>query len=173
MIGRLLPVLLLALPLAACGDGGSTAQDPADSPEGSETSEPATPSASDPSPSEEPSTDGGTDPSPSATPTPSSTSTPEPGGTTPTPTTTPTPDPTATTTPPSGALERIRVVGEVVSGGDCVVVRDDNGITWTVAGDGAERLAPGARVQVTGTPDLRATGCGGPLVTARTITVLG
>lgn len=168
MIGRLVPVLLLALPLAACGDGGSTAQDPADSPE-SETSEPATPSPSDPSTSPT-----STDPDPSGTsPTPSSTSTPEPTGTATAATPTPTPDPTTTTTPPSGALERIRVVGEVVSGGDCVVVRDDNGITWTVTGEGAEKLASGARVQVTGTPDLRATGCGGPLVTARTITVLG
>jgi len=88
----------------------------------------------------------------------------------PSPSTTTPPSPT---TPPSEALEKIRIVGEVVSTGDCVVVRDDNAITWTITGGGAARLDRGARVRVTGAPDLRAEGCGGPLVRAVTIVVEG
>lgn len=82
-------------------------------------------------------------------------------------------EPTATTTtPPSEGLEKIRVVGEVVQVGDCVVVRDDNATTWTVTGEQSAELRMGSRVQVTGAPDLTATGCGGPVVLAATITVV-
>ncbi|GAA1912317.1 hypothetical protein [Nocardioides hwasunensis] len=85
----------------------------------------------------------------------------------------PTASPSAgATTPPSEGLQKIRVVGEVVQTGDCVVVRDDNATTWTIEGEGADGLSPGDRVSVTGAPDLTATGCGGPLVRARTISVL-
>lgn len=80
---------------------------------------------------------------------------------------------TSTTTPPSEGLEKIRVVGEVVEVGDCVVVRDDNDLTWTIAGDLAPDLVSGDRVQVAGAPDLAAEGCGGPIVLATRITVLG
>lgn len=79
--------------------------------------------------------------------------------------------PTKPTVPPSEGQQKIRVVGEITSVGDCVVVRDDNAITWTISGKGAGSLAEGDRVQVTGAPDLRATGCGGPLVIATTVTV--
>jgi hypothetical protein len=102
----------------------------------------------------------------------------EPTATTATPTVTPTATPTATeptastTTPPSEGLEKIRVVGEVVQVGDCVVVRDDNATTWTVTGEQSGKLRMGSRVQVTGAPDLTATGCGGPVVLAATITVV-
>ena len=86
---------------------------------------------------------------------------------------TPASEPTSsTTTPPSEGLEKIRVVGEVVQVGDCVVVRDDNATTWTVAGEQSAELRMGSRVQVTGAPDLTATGCGGPLVLAAAITVV-
>lgn len=88
---------------------------------------------------------------------------------TPTPTATPT---SGTTTPPSEGLEKIRVVGEVVQVGDCVVVRDDNATTWTVTGAQSAELRMGSHVQVTGAPDLTATGCGGPLVLAAAITVV-
>ena len=82
-------------------------------------------------------------------------------------------EPTAsTTTPPSEGLEKIRVVGEVVQVGDCVVVRDDNATTWTVTGERSSELRMGSRVQVTGAPDLTATGCGGPVVLAAAITVV-
>ena len=88
------------------------------------------------------------------------------------PTPTPSPSPSrGSTTPPSEAMEKIRVVGVVVSTGDCVVLRDDNGITWTVTGSGTAQLEAGVRVRVTGTPDLRAEGCGGPLVRAAAIAV--
>lgn len=81
--------------------------------------------------------------------------------------------PTASpTTPPSEGLEKLRVVGEVVGVGDCVVVRDDHGTTWTVTGDDVEKLVLHDRVQATGTPDLTATGCGGPLVAVTRLTVL-
>lgn len=89
------------------------------------------------------------------------------------------PDPTSpaptttTTTPPSEGLEKVRVVGEVRETGDCVVVEDDDATTWTITGDLAAGLAPGDRVQVTGTPDLVATGCGGPVVQATVVTVVG
>lgn len=76
------------------------------------------------------------------------------------------------TVPPSGALQKVRVVGEVVQVGDCVVVEDDNATTWTITGDRARELVAGDRVAVTGTPDLTATGCGGPLVQATRITVV-
>ncbi len=78
---------------------------------------------------------------------------------------------TAVTTPPSEALQKVRVVGEVIEVGDCVVVEDDNAITWTITGERSGELELGARVQVTGTPDLRTQGCGGPIVRARTIVV--
>ena len=85
----------------------------------------------------------------------------------------PSTEPTAgTTTPPSEGLQKVRVVGQVVKDGDCVVVRDDNLITWTIAGDLAADLVLHDRVQVTGAPDLRATGCGGPIVTATSVRVL-
>lgn len=77
------------------------------------------------------------------------------------------------TTPPSEALQKIRVAGEVVEVGDCVVVRDDHTITWTITGDLAADLVLGDRVQVTGTPDLVTLGCGGSVVTAARVTVLG
>lgn len=85
---------------------------------------------------------------------------------------TPSPSPSATT-PPSEALQKIRVVGEVVEVGDCVVVRDDNAITWTITGEPAGALVLGDRVQVSGAPDLVAEGCGGPVVVAARVTVLG
>ncbi len=88
------------------------------------------------------------------------------------PTDDPTDEPsTAVTTPPSEALQKVRVVGEVIEVGDCVVVEDDNAITWTITGERSGELELGARVQVTGTPDLRTQGCGGPIVRARTIVV--
>lgn len=80
---------------------------------------------------------------------------------------------TGTTTPPSEGLQKVRVVGEVVEVGDCVVVRDDNAITWTIVGDLAASLAKGERVQVTGAPDLTAEGCGGPVVRVVRVTVVG
>ena len=86
--------------------------------------------------------------------------------------TTPTEPTGGVTTPPSEGMERIRVVGQVVEVGDCVVVRDDNRITWTVGGDLAGELVLHDRVDVTGAPDLRATGCGGPLVGAVSVRVL-
>lgn len=85
----------------------------------------------------------------------------------------PTKPPTGAITPPSGALQKIRVIGDVVEVGDCVVVRDDNDTTWTIAGDLASDLVVGDRVQVTGAPDLVALGCGGPVVKASVVTVLG
>jgi hypothetical protein len=89
------------------------------------------------------------------------------------PTVEPSMDPSAgTTTPPSEGLQKVRVVGQVVEDGDCVVVRDDNQITWTIAGDLAADLVLHDRVQVTGAPDLRATGCGGSVVTATSVRVL-
>ncbi|MGN0064846.1 MAG: hypothetical protein ACI379_11435, partial [Nocardioides sp.] len=98
------------------------------------------------------------------------------GRTTPTPESTSTP-PTSTrtnppTTPPSGPAQKVRVTGEVVRTGDCVVVRDSNGITWTVQGAGAEKLTEGESVLVVGAPDLTATGCEGSLVRATRITSL-
>lgn len=87
------------------------------------------------------------------------------------PTPTPTPTPTdAPTTPPSDAAQKIRVVGEVVQDGDCVAVEDDGGTTWTIAGEAAAGLSVGDRIQVTGIPDLAATGCAGPLVEALRVT---
>lgn len=83
----------------------------------------------------------------------------------------PTPSPSASpsspaTKPPGGALDKVRVVGRVVRADDCVVVEDDNATTWTIGGPLGDGLEVGDRVQVTGTPDLTATGCGGPLVEA-------
>lgn len=84
-----------------------------------------------------------------------------------------TPAPTSsTTTPPSEGLEKIRVVGQVIEDGDCVVVRDDNQITWTITGGPADELVLHDRVQVTGAPDLAAEGCGGPVVVATSVKVL-
>ncbi|MBS2940278.1 hypothetical protein KDN32_21290 [Nocardioides sp. J2M5] len=84
-----------------------------------------------------------------------------------------TPEPTASPTkPPSEGLEKLRVVGLVVEVGDCVVVRDDNGTTWTMTGDRAGDLTLDERVQVTGTPQLAATGCGGPPVEVSRFTYL-
>lgn len=108
----------------------------------------------------------------------------DPGGTTPgrsTSTTTPTSTPTTApstpptdqpTTPPSGQLEKVRVVGRVTGVGDCVVVRDDNGTTWTITGPLASELVLRDLVQVTGTPDLTAMGCAGPVVQAVRASVL-
>lgn len=79
---------------------------------------------------------------------------------------------TSPTTPPSEGLQKVRVVGQVVQDGDCVVVEDDNGTTWTIGGPHAGEATLHARVQVTGAPDLTATGCGGPLIEAVTVTVL-
>ncbi|MCW2738797.1 hypothetical protein [Nocardioides sp.] len=81
----------------------------------------------------------------------------------------PTPPPT---TPPSDGLQKLRVVGEVVQVGDCVVVEDDNATTWTIVGEPATGLVLGDRVQVTGAPDLTALGCGGPVVRASRVTVV-
>ncbi|WP_210650946.1 hypothetical protein [Nocardioides sp. SYSU D00065] len=78
-----------------------------------------------------------------------------------------------TTVPPSEGLEKVRVVGEVAQVGNCTVVEDDNAITWTITGDRAASLEVGDRVQVTGTPDLVALGCGGPVVRASVVTVVG
>ena len=89
-----------------------------------------------------------------------------------TPSSSATPPTTPPTTPPSGQLAKVRVVGEVIGTGDCVVVRDDNQITWTITGPKASSLVLHDRVQVTGTPDLRALGCGGPVVQAVVTTVL-
>ncbi|NYE38941.1 hypothetical protein F4692_004096 [Nocardioides cavernae] len=92
-----------------------------------------------------------------------------------TPAQTPTQTPTQTqgqTTPPSEGLQKVRVVGVVERTGDCVVVRDDNDITWTIAGADAKDLPAGERVAVTGAPDLAATGCGGPLVRATSVSPL-
>src|SRR4051794_21938868 len=59
-----------------------------------------------------------------------------------TPAGSPTGDPaTSPTVPPSDGLEKVRVVGEVVRDGDCVVVRDEHAITWTISGDGSAALA--------------------------------
>ena len=104
----------------------------------------------------------------------------DPDGTTPgrsssttTPTSTPTDEPTdQPTTPPSGQLEKVRVVGRVTGVGDCVVVRDDNRTTWTITGPLASELVLHDRVQVTGTPDLTAMGCAGPVVQAVRTSVL-
>lgn len=85
------------------------------------------------------------------------------------PTDSPTDSPTK---PPTEGLEKLRVVGQVVEVGDCVVVRDDNGTTWTMTGDLARELVLDDRVQVTGTPLLAATGCGGPPVEVARVTVL-
>jgi hypothetical protein len=71
---------------------------------------------------------------------------------------------------PSEALEKVRVVGEVVQDGDCVAVEDDNGTTWTIAGEAAAGLVAGDRVQVTGTPDIAAMGCAGPLLKVTRVT---
>lgn len=94
----------------------------------------------------------------------------EPTTASPSGTTTPTAEPT---TPPSEALQKVRVVGEVIEDGDCVLVRDDNAITWTITGDLASDLVVGDRVQVTGSPDLVALGCGGSVVIAARVTVVG
>lgn len=80
--------------------------------------------------------------------------------------------PTSPTTPPSEGRQKVRVVGQVIQDGDCVVVEDDNGTTWTIGGPYAAEATLHARVQVTGAPDLTATGCGGPLIRATTVTVL-
>ncbi len=53
-----------------------------------------------------------------------------------------------------------------------MVVRDDNGTAWTMTGDLARELVLDDRVQVTGTPLLAATGCGGPPVEVARVTVL-
>jgi hypothetical protein len=108
--------------------------------------------------------DSGTDPDGTTPGRSTSTSTP-----TSTPTTTPTDQPT---TPPSGQLEKVRVVGRVTGVGDCVVVRDDNGTSWTITGPPASELVLRDRVQVTGTPDLTAMGCAGPVVQAVRASVL-
>lgn len=87
---------------------------------------------------------------------------------------TPVPSPSAgQTTPPTDGLQKLRVVGVVERSGDCVVVRDDNGTTWTITGVPAKDLPTGARVAVTGAPDLAATGCGGPLVRATRVSPVG
>ena len=88
----------------------------------------------------------------------------------PTSTSTTTQPTTPPTKPPSEALEKVRIVGEVVQDDDCVAVEDDNGTTWTIAGDAASGLRVGDRVQVTGTPDIAAMGCAGPLVKATRVT---
>lgn len=91
------------------------------------------------------------------------------------PTTEPTPEPAPTTeptTPPSGALEKTRVVGRVEDLGDCLVVRDDNDTTWTITGPLTGDLVVDDRVQVTGTPDIVAMGCGGPVVKATRVMTL-
>ncbi|WP_110180567.1 hypothetical protein [Nocardioides solisilvae] len=80
----------------------------------------------------------------------------------PTPTPTPSPSPSSspgdtTGTPPTEALQRIRVVGEVVEvdpDRGCAVVRDDNEIPWTLVGEGVTELAPGDRVTAVGAPHL-------------------
>ena len=108
--------------------------------------------------------DPGTDPDGTNTPTSTTSST---------PTTTPTDQPTdQPTTPPSEQLEKVRVVGRVTGVGDCIVVRDDNGTTWTITGPLASELVLHDRVQVTGTPDLTAMGCAGPVVQAVRTSVL-
>lgn len=76
------------------------------------------------------------------------------------------------TTPPSEGLQKTRVVGQVAEIGDCVVVRDDNGTTWTITGPLAADLVLDDRVGVTGTPNIAAMGCGGPVVEASRIDVL-
>ena len=93
----------------------------------------------------------------------------------PTPTLTPAATPPASppTTPPSEALQKVRVVGELVSVGECVAVRDDNGITWTLRGAALDGLSMGERVQVTGAPDLSGDSCGGPVVKVQALRVLG
>ena len=111
--------------------------------------------------------DSGGEPStstPTSTPTSTATSTPD--------TTPATPGTEAPTTPPSEGKEKIRVVGQVAEIGDCVVVRDDNDITWTVTGEHAGELRLHDRVQLSGAPDLAALGCGGPVVQAVDVTVL-
>lgn len=109
---------------------------------------------------------GATDAPTASTPT---TSTP----TTSTPTTSPSDRPDGQqTTPPSEGLQKTRVVGQVAQIGDCVVVRDDNGTTWTITGPLSADLVLDDRVGVTGTPDIAAMGCGGPVVQASRIDVL-
>ena len=63
-------------------------------------------------------------------------------------------------------------MGRVTGVGDCVVVLDDNLTTWTITGPLASELLLHDRVQVTGTPDLTAMGCGGPVVQAARTSVL-
>jgi hypothetical protein len=63
-------------------------------------------------------------------------------------------------------------VGRVTAVGDCVVVRDDNGTSWTITGPLASELVLHDRVQVTGTPDLTSLGCGGPVVQAARTSLL-
>lgn len=84
---------------------------------------------------------------------------------------TPKPPRARTSTPPSEGKQKIRVVGEITRTGECVVLRDENAITWTIAGEKTAQLQVGDRVRVTGAPDLGTTGCGGPLVRATDITV--
>ncbi|WP_162794371.1 hypothetical protein [Nocardioides houyundeii] len=113
---------------------------------------------------------GGADGAPDAT---GDTTTPEP--TTPGPATgpgTPSGRPTGRSTPPSEALQKIRVVGRLVSVGACVAIRDANAISWTLRGARTEGLAVGDWVQVTGAPDLRGEGCGGPVVVVDALEVL-
>jgi len=100
-------------------------------------------------------------------------STPSPTSPEPTTLSQPTQPTQGTTVPPSEGLEKVRVVGELVQVGDCTVVEDDNAITWTITGDRAAGLEAGDRVQVTGTPDLTALGCGGPVVRASVVAVVG
>ncbi|WP_110241785.1 DUF5818 domain-containing protein [Nocardioides gilvus] len=85
--------------------------------------------------------------------------------------TTSTPTRSRTWTPPSEGKQKIRVSGEIIRTGDCVVVRDDNSITWTLTGDQTKDLEVGDRVRVTGAPDLGAKACGGPLVRTTSVTV--
>ncbi|WP_162799366.1 hypothetical protein [Nocardioides sp. 616] len=53
-----------------------------------------------------------------------------------------------------------------------MAIRDANAISWTLRGARTEGLAVGDRVQVTGAPDLRGEGCGGPVVVVDALKVL-
>lgn len=89
------------------------------------------------------------------------------------PSSSPTSSPSTPPSTPSEAMQKVRVVGVVVQDGDCVAVEDDNGTTWTIAGEPAAGLRVGDRVQVTGAPNIAATGCAGPLIEASRVTTTG
>jgi hypothetical protein len=52
---------------------------------------------------------------------------------------------------PAESSESITVIGTVTNEGvECPAVRGDDGMLYTVTGEGRDRLTPGARVRITG-----------------------